>query len=80
MSVFVLVSRVSVHTVSGVTDPTAGPGHWEKHREGGRGGTSSGSKGSVHLQIQAKASDAKPVCQAPLSLRFWPRHPAVMEA
>ncbi|KAI9540089.1 hypothetical protein NQZ68_002023 [Dissostichus eleginoides] len=47
---------------------------------GGRGGTSSGCEGSTHLQIQAKASDAKPVCQAPLSLRFWPRHPADTEA
>lgn len=39
MSVFVLVSRVSVHTVSGVSGPTAGPGHWEKHRKGAEGGT-----------------------------------------
>lgn len=37
MSVFVLVSRVSVHTVSGVSGPTAGPGHWEKHKEGAEG-------------------------------------------
>lgn len=37
MSVFVLVSRVSVHTVSRVSSPTAGPGHLEKHREGAEG-------------------------------------------
>lgn len=37
MSVFVLVSRVSVHTVSGVSRPSAGPGHWEKHRQGAEG-------------------------------------------
>ncbi|KAM7373379.1 hypothetical protein PAMP_008232 [Pampus punctatissimus] len=67
-----VLQRVSVHTVSGVSDPTAGPGHWEKHKVEGRGGTSSGSEGSAHLQIQAKASDAKPVCQGPLSLWFWP--------
>lgn len=37
MSVFVLVSRVSVHTVSGVSGPTAGPGHLEEHGEGAKG-------------------------------------------
>lgn len=38
-----------------VSGPTAGPGHREKHREGFGGGTGSGSEGSAHLQIQAKA-------------------------
>lgn len=38
MSVFVLVSRVSVHTVSGVSGPSAGPGHRENREEGVGGG------------------------------------------
>lgn len=37
MLVFVLVSRVSVHTVSGVSSPSVGPGHLEKHKEGAKG-------------------------------------------
>lgn len=67
MSVFVLVSGGSVHTVSKVRGPTAGPGHLDIGG-GQKGGSSPGSEGSTHLLIQAKTSDAKSVCQTPAAV------------
>lgn len=68
MSVFVLVSGGSVHTVRKVRGPTAGPGHLNIGGGQKKGESSPGSEGSTHLLVHAKTSDAKPVCQTPAAV------------